>query len=126
MAGSPTLFAGTFTVPGPGAVRQYKVRLNGAWDRELRRRGTFGLRRQHPPARSTRATARFTYDHATHRVTVAPGDAAGGADRAPTARMAGDSLRKDLTRENFYFVMADRFENGDAGQRHGRHHRRTG
>ena len=26
--------------------------------------------------------------------------------------MAGDSLRKDLTRENFYFVMADRFENG--------------
>ena len=31
------------------------------------------------------------------------------ADRA----LAGTSLRDDLTRERFYFVMADRFENGD-------------
>ena len=29
------------------------------------------------------------------------------------------SLRKPVTDENFYFVMADRFENGDAANDHG-------
>ena len=34
--------------------------------------------------------------------------------------LALDSLREDLTEENFYFVMADRFANGDDDQRHRR------
>ena len=55
---------------------------------------------------------RFTYDHDTHRVAVGPAQPAGGLTGADRA-LAGDSLREDLTRENFYFVMADRFENGD-------------
>lgn len=37
-----------------------------------------------------------------------------GGGRAPSdEQLALDSLRRDLTRENFYFVMADRFANGD-------------
>ncbi|MFN8169552.1 MAG: hypothetical protein U0S36_12290 [Candidatus Nanopelagicales bacterium] len=37
------------------------------------------------------------------------------ADRA----LAGTSLRKDLTRERFYFVMADRFANGSTANDQG-------
>ena len=37
---------------------------------------------------------------------------------------AGHSLRSPVTDENFYFVMADRFANGDTAQRHGRPRRR--
>ncbi|WP_299037042.1 alpha-amylase family glycosyl hydrolase [uncultured Pseudokineococcus sp.] len=35
------------------------------------------------------------------------------AQQAQDEALAGTSLREDLTRERFYFVMADRFENGD-------------
>ncbi len=113
--GSPTLFAGTFTVPAgdPAAAYDYvyKVRLNGSWT-ENYGDATFGVPDGNIPlAIDKTTTLRFTYDHATHRVRVGPAEPAGGLTRADRA-MAGDSLRKDLTRENFYFVMADRFENG--------------
>ncbi|HEX7300031.1 MAG TPA: alpha-amylase family glycosyl hydrolase [Solirubrobacteraceae bacterium] len=41
-----------------------------------------------------------------------------GGDRA-SASLARDSLRAALTRERFYFVMPDRFENGDAANDRG-------
>ena len=113
--GSPTLFAGTFTVPAgdPAAAFDYvyKVRLNGSWT-ENYGDATFGVPDGNIPLAIDKTTIlRFTYDHATHRVRVGPAEPAGGLTRADRA-MAGDSLRKDLTREKFYFVMADRFENG--------------
>ena len=43
-----------------------------------------------------------------------------GADPRHQGGVAGHSLRAGVTDENFYFVMADRFENGDTGQRHRR------
>ncbi len=45
---------------------------------------------------------------------VAPTEAQPGLTPADS-ELALDSLRRDLTREQFYFVMADRFENGDTG-----------
>ena len=36
---------------------------------------------------------------------------------AQDRELAGTSLRGPLTRENFYFVMADRFSNGSAASR---------
>lgn len=115
VAGSPTLFARTFTVPAGDPDEPYdylyKVRLNGSWD-ENYGDATFGLPDGNIPLAIDQTTQlRFTYDHETHRVTVGPAAPAGGLTAADRA-MAGDSLRKDLTRENFYFVMADRFENG--------------
>ena len=43
---------------------------------------------------------------------MAPADPPEGVTDADRT-LAGMSLREDLTRERFYFVMADRFENGD-------------
>lgn len=112
VAGSPGLFAGTFTVPAGQYV--YKVRLNGSWA-ENYGDATFGVADGNLPLPvASTTTLRFTYDHETHRVRVGPATPASGLTRNDR-RLAADSLRKDLTKENFYFVMADRFENGNTG-----------
>ena len=54
----------------------------------------------------------FSYDDTSHRVVGRPADPPEGVTEADR-QLAGTSLRDDLTRERFYFVMADRFENGD-------------
>lgn len=109
VTGDPSLFAGTFTVPAGDYL--YKVRLDGAWT-ENYGDPTFGLGDGNIPLSLDQdAALRFTYDHDTHRVSVGPATPAGGLTAADRA-LADDSLREDLTRENFYFVMADRFENG--------------
>ena len=99
------LWQGTFLVPA--GSHEWKVVLNDTWDESYGvGSGNFPL----PLEQETRLT--FRYDPDSHRVSVVPADApapAGPADRA----LAGDSLREPLTRERLYFVMADRFENGD-------------
>ena len=107
--------------------RTVRLPLQGAAQRRAGPRTTATPRSASPtatsPWRSTRprACASPTTTRPTGSGSARPQPAGGltAADRA----MAGDSLREDLTRENFYFVMADRFENGDAGQRHRRHRR---
>ena len=42
-----------------------------------------------------------------------------GKPRAAQASLAADSLRPPLTRDNFYFLMPDRFANGDASNDRG-------
>ncbi|MEU8227533.1 pullulanase-type alpha-1,6-glucosidase [Kribbella sp. NPDC048915] len=56
------------------------------------------------------APAQVTADRV---VNPAPADLAGTAVTAADRRLATPSLRQDLTKERFYFVMADRFANGD-------------
>ncbi|MBY5163462.1 alpha-amylase family glycosyl hydrolase [Salsipaludibacter albus] len=93
----------------PSGTWEYKVRLDGSWDENY---GLNGGESNIPLVLLADADLRFTYDHATHRVAVEPAadpEPAGPADRA----LATDSVRDDLTRERFYFVMADRFANGD-------------
>ena len=53
----------------------------------------------------------FGYDDVSHRISIAPTQLSGPATGADTA-LADDSLRTGLTRERFYFLMADRFANG--------------
>ncbi|QZY29111.1 pullulanase-type alpha-1,6-glucosidase [Nocardioides coralli] len=95
----------------PAGEYRWKVRLDGSWDENY----GAGGKADGPDAvfvLEESARLRFTYDHASHRIAVAPaelGGPVGPGDRA----LAQDSLRNDLTREQFYFVMADRFENGD-------------
>jgi glycosidase len=99
------LWQGTFLVPA--GDHEWKVALNDTWDESY---GVGSGNVPLPLEQETRLT--FAYHPDTHRVSVVPADAAapaGPADRA----LAGDSLREALTRERLYFVMADRFENGD-------------
>ena len=88
------------------------MRLNGSWDENYGdSEGDLRHGRQHPAGARAAARLRFSYDHATHASrSPRPTHPAplSPADRA----LAATSLRKDLTQERFYFVMADRFENG--------------
>ncbi|MGL5911042.1 MAG: alpha-amylase family glycosyl hydrolase, partial [Phycicoccus sp.] len=63
------------------------------------------------------AIVEFAYDDETHRVSFTP--AVGGGATGQDRRAAGDSRRDSLTRENFYFVMADRFANGEVANDRG-------
>ncbi len=80
-------------------------------DGELRRGRSAWTARTSPSCSPRDARLEFAYDDATHAVTYTPVDLAGGTSRADRA-LARDSLRSSLTRERFYFVMADRFANG--------------
>ena len=93
----------------PAGSYEWKVRIDGSWDESYGEDGgesnaTFALQQA--------ARLRFTYDPVSHQVAVAPADPAAPLSRSDR-QLAGDSLRNDLTRERLYFVMADRFENGD-------------
>ena len=94
----------------PAGSYAFKVALGGGWEESY---GADGGAADVPLVLRHDATLTFSYDHASHRVAVAPAeqptDAVTDADEA----MAGTSLRTPLTRERFYFVMADRFANGD-------------
>ena len=104
---------GTWSLTGevPAGVYELKVRLDGSWSENY---GAGGVADgpNIPLALSSPAELRFTWDETSHRVTVAPADPAAPGVQPSDAALAQSSLRKDLTREQFYFVMADRFENG--------------
>lgn len=99
----------TFTVPA--GTYEYKVAINGGWDENY---GTGGVSNgpNYPFVLAGPTKVRFRYHAESHLVTLAlpdlPGTSVTAADRA----LAGRSLRDDLTRERFYFVMTDRFANG--------------
>ena len=113
--GTTDRWSATFTVPK--GTWQYKVAVNDGWDENYGaggapNGGNFTLVLQGT------ARLRFTYDDATHLTTYTPVDLAGGATRADRS-LAKDSLRSSLTRERFYFVMADRFANGSTANDRG-------
>ena len=96
----------------PAGTYDYKVTIDGSWAENYGAGGKAGgddipLVLEH----SARLT--FSYDDTSHRVAVAPAEQPAGEPTAEDRRLAGTSLRGPLTRERFYFVMADRFANGD-------------
>ncbi|MGN6244676.1 MAG: pullulanase-type alpha-1,6-glucosidase [Motilibacteraceae bacterium] len=105
----PGIFSTVFDVPA--GSYEYKVRLDGSWDENYGAGGAAGGANI-PLVLQGAAQIRVSYDDATHLVTAAPAQAQPGLQPADRA-LAGTSPRDDLTKERFYFVMADRFENGD-------------
>jgi pullulanase-type alpha-1,6-glucosidase len=106
-----TTYAGEFVLPAGSS--EYKVAINGSWDENY---GAGGVEDgpNYPVTVAADTRVRVEYDDESHLTTVTPlehlaDDEADDADRA----LAQRSLRPAPTRENFYFVMADRFENGD-------------
>lgn len=96
----------------PAGSYEYKVTVNGAWDENYGAGGVLNganipLRLEGP------AKVQFSYDDTTHVVSVKPVDVAGPVVTAADRALASPSLRQDLTKERFYFLMADRFANGN-------------
>ncbi len=102
-------YHGTFAVPaGAYAI---KVAVNHTWDESYGQDGVLGGA-DIPLVLAGPASIEFGYDPTSHRISVTPTNLPPvTADQ--DAALAGTSLRKDLTREQFYFVMADRFANAD-------------
>ena len=105
---TPGVFTGTFTVPG--GSYEFKIVHNHSWDESF---GVGGGSANIPLVLGGTAAVLVSYDLASHVTTVSP--VAQQTDRVTAAdrSLAGSSLRADLTRERFYFVMTDRFANAD-------------
>ena len=109
----PTTAPGSFEAdasrPGPTPTRSRSTapgtRAYGAWRGRLANIPLVPRARRRPRVRLRRRAATGSR---SHRPTCPPTGVT-AADRA----LAADSLRSPLTREQFYFVMADRFANGD-------------
>ena len=107
--GTSTTYEGVFEVPGGSFL--YKVAIDDGWAENYGAGGALDGANI-PLVTGGTVSLRFTYDDETHLISVAPADLGGDATAADRA-LAQDSLRESLTRERFYFVMADRFANGD-------------
>ncbi len=105
------------TAEVPAGTWSFKVALDDAWTENYGAAGALDGPNI-PLVLAGPARMEFAYDDATHAVTATPLDLAGGTTRADRS-LAKDSLRSSLTRERFYFVMADRFANGSTANDRG-------
>ncbi len=101
--GSSTAYSAVFDVPA--GEYEYKVALDGGWDASFPADNV-------PLVLQGPATLEFSVDTESEAIGIVPQDLAGGVGEGD-ASLAGDSLREFVTDEQFYFVMADRFANGD-------------
>ena len=99
------------TVNVPAGTYEYKVAIDHSWDESYGAGGAKGGANL-PLVLQGPARLEFSYDDTSHQIGVRPVRLSGPATRADQA-YAGDSLRQPLTKERYYFVMADRFANGD-------------
>ncbi|GAB2489814.1 hypothetical protein GCM10027030_24870 [Luteococcus sediminum] len=90
----------------PEGSHEYKIAINHSWDESYGEGdGNARLVLDGP------AEVEVSYDDQTHQVGLRPTKLAGAVSDADRA-LAKDSLRAATTKENFYFLMADRFANG--------------
>ena len=101
----------------PAGSYEFKVAIDDAWTESYGAGGASGGANI-PLALSQTSELRFVYDPQTHLTGVASTTPIGGLQPADRD-LAVDSLRKNLTREQFYFVMADRFANGSTANDRG-------
>ena len=105
--GGTSLYRGTFDVPA--GDWSFKVALNDSWDVNYGAGGALDGDDM-PLLLAGPAKITFSYDDTSHQVSFTP---VVDEDTTPAdASLARASLRASLTRERFYFVMADRFANG--------------
>ena len=109
-----TTYSATFTVPA--GQYEYKVAIDHAWDESY---GPDGSGNNGPLALAGSVKVKVVYDDTTHTTTVSPTDLPSAKVTAADKALAGNSLRNGLTKERFYFLMADRFANGDTGNDRG-------
>jgi len=101
----------------PAGTYEFKVAIDKAWTESYGADGAKGGANI-PLVLQGPARLKFSYDDVTHKIGVAPTDLPGQATAADKA-LAGSSLRSSLTREQFYFLMSDRFANGSTANDQG-------
>ncbi len=108
--GDTSIFERTFTVPA--GSYELKAAVNHSWDENY---GAGGASNgpNIPLVLQGPSTLLFSYDDTTHQVGISPTDLPGTTTTSADRKLATSSLRQPLTRERYYFVMADRFANGD-------------
>ncbi len=110
---TPDVYAAEFEVPAGSWT--YKVAVNDAWDEAY---GLNGGGDDIPLTVAGPATLRFLFDDVTHRVGVEVVSLRGGYTAADDALVA-DPARQAGDGQQFYFVMTDRFANGDTANDEG-------
>lgn len=102
---------GTFTAEFevPAGSWEYKVALDDAWTESY---GVDGTGENSPLHLAGPTTLRLTYDDATHRTSVTPVGLRGGYTDED-ADLVAEPVRDPGAGKSFYFVMTDRFANGD-------------
>ena len=113
--GDSTAYRAVFDVPA--GSYEFKVAINGSWDENYGKDGAKNGANL-PLVLEGPAKLEISYDDGTHRIGIAPVTLSGPATKADRT-LAGDSLRAPLTKERFYFLMADRFANGDTSNDQG-------
>ncbi|GAB3603566.1 pullulanase-type alpha-1,6-glucosidase [Microbacterium aureliae] len=107
--GTDGLYAAEFEVPA--GTYEYKVAVNGTWDESY---GLNGGGDNIPLSIAGPATLRFLFDDVAHRVGVEVQSTRGEYTEDDDALVAAPA-RQPGSDEQFYFVMTDRFANGDTG-----------
>ncbi|WP_421743643.1 pullulanase-type alpha-1,6-glucosidase [Cellulomonas sp.] len=111
---APTATAGVyskdFTVPA--GEFEYKVAINDSWTEAYGKNGSTGDNNNIPLVLEGPSTLRFTYDDTTHRIALTPLELGAGYTPADDALVA-TPVRDPGANQQFYFVMTDRFADGD-------------
>lgn len=104
-------FSATLTIPAGNW--NYKITVGDSFDENY---GVGGARdgANIPLAVGGPSLIHFVYSPTTHKVSVAP-QLLTGSDDPADATISAAPARQAGTNEQFYFVMTDRFANGDAG-----------
>ncbi|MFF2277853.1 pullulanase-type alpha-1,6-glucosidase [Agromyces sp. NPDC058126] len=104
------VYAAEFTVPA--GSWQYKVAVNDSWDEAY---GLNGGGDNIPLTVAGDTAVRVVFDDTLKKVglELTPGAMAGAYDEASDAELVAAPVRQPGSDETFYFVMTDRFANGD-------------
>ncbi len=111
--GTAGVYAAEFDVPA--GSYEYKVAVNDGWDESY---GLNGGNDNIPLTIGGPATLRFVFDDNTHRVGVEAKSLRAGYTPDDDALVAAP-VRQPGSQEQFYFVMTDRFANGDTSNDQG-------
>ncbi|WP_434738106.1 pullulanase-type alpha-1,6-glucosidase [Microbacterium wangruii] len=104
------IFAAEFEVPA--GSYEYKVAVNDTWDEAY---GLDGGADNIPLTIDGPAALRFVFDDTTHRVGLEALSVRGEYDGDADGDLVAPPVRQPGATEQFYFVMTDRFANGDPG-----------
>ncbi|MFD4422291.1 pullulanase-type alpha-1,6-glucosidase [Agromyces sp. NPDC058484] len=107
---TPGVYSAEFTVPA--GTWEYKVAVNDTWDEAY---GLNGDGDNIPLTVAGDTPVRVVFDDILKRVGLEATDATlrGAYDEASDAALVADPVRQPGSDEVFYFVMTDRFANGD-------------